>query len=162
MDALLTMTPESLQIRHGHAARSEKLHRDVDGFARLRRAGGTELIRMMAVAAALALLVVFAIPRAPAEVPIHDKDAARLDRTRTDKSDRLRVITVMPEPMSVLPPVASAVPLLPPLSSAPLSVRLPPAAPTQEADARSDICTRHGLHKVITQGGRSWRCRRPE
>jgi hypothetical protein len=23
-----------------------------------------------------------------------------------------------------------------------------------------DICTRHGLHKVITRGGKSWRCRR--
>jgi hypothetical protein len=23
-----------------------------------------------------------------------------------------------------------------------------------------DICTRHGMHKVITRGGRSWRCRR--
>jgi hypothetical protein len=119
---------------------------------------------MMAAAAALALLVVFAIPRAPAEAPIHDKDAARLDRIRADKSDRLRIITAMPDPMPVLPPVASAVPLsLPlPLSSTPLSVRLPPAALTQEADARSDICTRHGLHKVITQGGRSWRCRKPE
>jgi hypothetical protein len=23
-----------------------------------------------------------------------------------------------------------------------------------------DICARHGMHKVITKGGRSWRCRR--
>ena len=23
-----------------------------------------------------------------------------------------------------------------------------------------NICTRHGMHKVITRGGRSWRCRR--
>jgi hypothetical protein len=23
-----------------------------------------------------------------------------------------------------------------------------------------DVCERHGLHKVITRGGRSWRCRR--
>jgi hypothetical protein len=115
---------------------------------------------MMAVAAALALLVVFAIPRAPAEIPIHDKDAARLDRTRTDKSDRLRIITAVPDPMPALPPVASAVPL--PLPSTPSSIKLPLVAPAQEADARSDICTRHGLHKVITQGGRSWRCRKPE
>jgi hypothetical protein len=162
MDALLTMTPESLRIRHSHTRRYEKPHRDIDGFARLRRAGGTELIRMMAVAAALALLVVLAIPRAPAETPIHDKDAARLERTRADKSDRLRVITAVPDPMPVLSPVASAVPLPPSLPSAPLSIRPPPAAPAQEADARSDICTRHGLHKVITQGGRSWRCRKPE
>jgi hypothetical protein len=23
-----------------------------------------------------------------------------------------------------------------------------------------DICARHGMHKVVTHGGRSWRCRR--
>jgi len=23
-----------------------------------------------------------------------------------------------------------------------------------------DVCQRHGMHKVITRGGRSWRCRR--
>src|SRR3954469_4694323 len=26
--------------------------------------------------------------------------------------------------------------------------------------ARDGICTRHGMHKVYTRGGRSWRCRR--
>lgn len=25
---------------------------------------------------------------------------------------------------------------------------------------RSNICTRHGMRRVITRGGRSWRCRR--
>jgi hypothetical protein len=23
----------------------------------------------------------------------------------------------------------------------------------------SDVCTRHGMHKVITRGGKSWRCK---
>jgi hypothetical protein len=164
MDALLTMTPESLRIRHSHTRRYEETHRDIDGFARLRHAGGAEFIRMMAVAAALALLVVFAIPRAPAEVPIHNKDAARLDRIKADKSDRLRVVTAMPDPtpMLVLPPVASAVPLPSPPPSAPPSVRSLPAAPVQEVNARSDFCTRYGLRKIITQGGKSWRCRKSE
>jgi hypothetical protein len=25
--------------------------------------------------------------------------------------------------------------------------------------AKTDVCARHGLHKVVTHGGRSWRCR---
>jgi hypothetical protein len=24
----------------------------------------------------------------------------------------------------------------------------------------TDVCTRHGMHKVVTRGGKSWRCRR--
>jgi hypothetical protein len=124
---------------------------------------------MMVAAAALALLVTLAVPRAPAEVPISDKDSIRLDRIKIGKNDSLRVVTAMPgpspSPMLVWPPVESAKPSsLPPSVSPPLpSVRLPPPATlVQEADERSDICTRHGLRKVITQGGRSWRCRKPE
>jgi hypothetical protein len=36
----------------------------------------------------------------------------------------------------------------------PLRVITPPITRTP------DVCTRHGMHKVITRGGRSWRCRR--
>lgn len=28
------------------------------------------------------------------------------------------------------------------------------------AGVKADICTRHHLHKVITRGGKSWRCQR--
>ena len=28
------------------------------------------------------------------------------------------------------------------------------------AESRGNVCTRHGMHKVITRGGKSWRCRR--
>ncbi len=28
-----------------------------------------------------------------------------------------------------------------------------------KAQAVSDVCTRHGMHKVITRGGKSWRCK---
>lgn len=39
------------------------------------------------------------------------------------------------------------------------AIRLPPTAIRLQSKPR-DICTRHGMHKVITRGGRSWRCRR--
>jgi hypothetical protein len=38
---------------------------------------------------------------------------------------------------------------------------LPPAPPPQQVKvAEIDICARHHLRKVVTHGGRSWRCRR--
>jgi len=30
----------------------------------------------------------------------------------------------------------------------------------RHTEHHGDICTRHGMHKVETHGGRSWRCRR--
>ena len=27
------------------------------------------------------------------------------------------------------------------------------------ASSESDVCTRHGMHKVVTHGGKSWRCK---
>jgi hypothetical protein len=32
--------------------------------------------------------------------------------------------------------------------------------PKPESKKESNTCTRHGMHKVSTRGGRSWRCRR--
>lgn len=31
---------------------------------------------------------------------------------------------------------------------------------TAEREVEHDVCARHHMHKVITHGGRSWRCRR--
>jgi hypothetical protein len=42
-------------------------------------------------------------------------------------------------------------------------IKLTPAPRQAEAHAERserDICTRHRMHKVITRGGKSWRCRR--
>jgi hypothetical protein len=33
-------------------------------------------------------------------------------------------------------------------------------AQKSEPKRESDLCTRHKMHKVYTQGGRSWRCRK--
>jgi hypothetical protein len=32
--------------------------------------------------------------------------------------------------------------------------------PKPEPKPESNLCTRHGMHKVYTNGGRSWRCRK--
>lgn len=32
--------------------------------------------------------------------------------------------------------------------------------PTPHFSHPRDVCTRHGMHRVVTHGGRSWRCRR--
>jgi len=57
-------------------------------------------------------------------------------------------------------------------AAAPESVPLPPSRPSQAtsrirprqvASIRKqpgDICSRHGMHKEITRGGKSWRCRK--
>ena len=36
----------------------------------------------------------------------------------------------------------------------------PPAKPVKVAAVEKDVCARHHLRKVVTHGGRSWRCRR--
>lgn len=32
--------------------------------------------------------------------------------------------------------------------------------PKPKAEKENNLCTRHGMHKVITRGGKSWRCRK--
>jgi len=68
----------------------------------------------------------------------------------------VRTITIRRE--DVEPPIEEA-------SSA--EVPLPQARPVQASEPRRtirkaslDICQRHGMHKQITRGGKSWRCRR--
>lgn len=65
----------------------------------------------------------------------------------------VRTITIRREDVE-LPPVIEAV------AEAPL----PQARPVQQRrtirKASLDICQRHGMHKQVTRGGKSWRCRR--
>jgi hypothetical protein len=42
---------------------------------------------------------------------------------------------------------------------APVPVTIEPT-PIAAPRARPDICSRHHMHKVITSGGKSWRCRK--
>jgi hypothetical protein len=44
-------------------------------------------------------------------------------------------------------------------SVAPLPAPRPEIKAARVADRAKDLCERHGLRKVITNGGRSWRCR---
>jgi hypothetical protein len=77
------------------------------------------------------------------------------------KADRL---AFLPAPLTATPRDELSRPPEPPAAE-------PPPAPKRAADIRqahaerrhhreSNICTRHGMHKVITRSGRSWRCRR--
>ena len=43
------------------------------------------------------------------------------------------------------------------IDPAPPFAIVPPAI--VERHAPPDICARHGMHKVVTRGGKSWRCR---
>jgi hypothetical protein len=57
-----------------------------------------------------------------------------------------------------------------PLAVESTSAVMPPVILVQDEDkpiasrhrrrAATDICTRHGMQKVITRGGKSWRCRK--
>lgn len=128
---------------------------------------------LLAGAAMTSLLMVFAIQRLPGderiEVPapqmlqesVHKVDRAPVRRIETDR------VVAMAEPVPVTterirPDPAPAVPAL---------VALPEDAldetgtepkykrRVRQARAESNICTRHGKRKVMTRGGRSWRCR---
>jgi hypothetical protein len=58
------------------------------------------------------------------------------------------------------PPVERSQELLvdEPIGNSPTSPLHLPSA--HRADRHSDVCTRHGMHRVVTRGGRSWRCKR--
>jgi len=47
-----------------------------------------------------------------------------------------------------------------PIEPDPLMAALSEPAPPPRRKAESDICTKHGLRKIITNNGRSWRCGR--
>jgi len=70
---------------------------------------------------------------------------------------RVRTIPIVqppPEPrQEALEAIATAVPL-------PRERAVPPPRPKPRPTRVADICSKHGMHKQITNGGRSWRCRR--
>jgi len=130
-------------------------------------------------AAMMALLMVFAVQRIPGaeriEVPqpaipepqtsVHKVD--RLPAVRKIETDRV-VASTDPVPIkteTVRPDPAPSVPAL---------VALPQDAEGENgpepkykrrvreryASVESNVCTRHHMRKVITRGGKSWRCKR--
>jgi hypothetical protein len=71
------------------------------------------------------------------------------------KTDRLALPPVPAGgPAMVVPAVA------PPLLPAPHDDPKPARTERRHRHASGDVCTRHGMRKVVTRGGRSWRCRR--
>jgi hypothetical protein len=70
------------------------------------------------------------------------------------KSDRLPL-----PPVETIGP-ATVEPAAEPPSSPALIPEPKPRPRTISHHASLDVCTRHGMRKVTTHGGRSWRCRR--
>jgi hypothetical protein len=90
-------------------------------------------------------------PQPPAE-PV----AAALPR-----SDKLYVERAVPSVVEV-----RTIPIVPQPAPAPVVEKVAAVAEPEPSShvnrrerTRGDICTRHGLRKVTTRGGRSWRCR---
>lgn len=113
-------------------------------------------------------------PAAPV-APVAAK-AELIETPAAPKGDRVRVIPLptknqdraLMQPDA--PPAEEPMPVHPPpkpIERMPAPVAEEPAPePEPDAPARrryrssgGDICVRHGMHKVVTHGGRSWRCR---
>ena len=129
-------------------------------------------IAMVAVIA-VALPTMALWPKTPARTAVVE--------TAVGKADKIRVIPIyrkIEERAPVAPAAASSISATMPSSGPaepahalfPEKARVataepepPPAAASASRPRRrsveADLCTRHGLHKVITHGGKSWRCR---
>jgi hypothetical protein len=128
----------------------------------------TPLKMAAAGAAMLTLLMVFALQRAPAPASAsasqarageHRFDAAWRDTVAVipplKKADRLQVTSTEPKVTERVPPAPDAL------------VSVPPVILVQDEEpalrhrrAERNVCSRHGMRKVVTHGGRSWRCKR--
>jgi hypothetical protein len=114
---------------------------------------------------------------APEAAPTASTFGARLDldlfRRRWEPVDKLPPAVIIvrepakAEPQREQPRVAKVEPTHQPPTSEDEGVwpRPPPRPrstppPARSRYALSNICTRHGLRKHVTNGGRSWRCRR--
>jgi len=93
-------------------------------------------------------------PDASAPDPIAERWPEPQLTSLLHKADRL------PFPPIVQPAGPAAVsPAAEPLPS-PAVIQPITRARTSRHHAARDVCTRHGMRKVTTHGGRSWRCRR--
>jgi len=152
------------------------------GDAAERRAGWklTSLKVLFGGAAILSLMMVFAIQRLPGEtvepaaIPSERFDAAWADAFQTavvaKKQDKVRQIEMVAatDPKPVL--TERVVPE-PNTASGPITAQMPATEETarnrdstpsikHRSTAESNVCTRHKMHKVVTRGGKSWRCKR--
>ena len=87
--------------------------------------------------------------------------------TTVQRSDKLKVEPVSPSVVTVRT-IPIALPEPEPQSSPPPSPPTRAVAAAEEetrpartrVQKRGDICTRHGMRKIVTRGGRAWRCRK--
>ena len=119
---------------------------------------------LLAFSAMTALLMVFAIQRLPGDERIEIPNTAPPVQTNVvaKTADPIRVIeTVRPEPKPVL--TERIIPDAPVKVVPPVKMVSPieqDEQPVARQRSEQNVCTRHGMKKVITRGGRSWRCRR--
>ena len=95
----------------------------------------------------------------------------KADRDETPPQGVVRVFRVTKQVEGMIP---GAAPILPThafvktemAAAEPVPVRVDAPTPPERPKVRTirkaslDICTRHGMHKEITRGGKSWRCRK--
>jgi hypothetical protein len=127
--------------------------------------------------AMFALLIVFAVQRVPGDERIVvEKPKIRTgadDIVALPKTDRepIRAINLSIEPKTVterMPPAPNAPVSVPPVILVQDDDDKPPAARHRRhrnsepghSHSERNVCTRHKMRKVITHGGRSWRCRK--
>jgi hypothetical protein len=124
---------------------------------------------VLAFAAMTSLLTVFAIQRLPGDERIEvPKVADEVQTSVVKKTDMVRQIDMVAPPVAAMSKPVVTERIVP---EAPVAT--PPVAATEEgeqrpakkskqvyASAESNVCTRHNMRKVMTRGGKSWRCRR--
>jgi hypothetical protein len=138
---------------------------------------------LFAFAAMLSLLMVFAIQRIPSDerIEVPKVEPEMLAAQKTDPlfsvappKSQIRVIDTSKAFAPPSEPVVTERVRPDPSPSVPALVALPTDAEgengpepkykrrTREryASTERNVCTRHGMRKVITRGGRSWRCSR--
>jgi len=113
------------------------------------------------------ILITFAMTRMPASVTTA-KAEVRFDDSWNDimnplkfaalKAEIEKPVVIEPKPRTVTTErVILAVPAVLPdeeVSAPPVRQRV------KRVQQRGDVCTRHRMHKVVTRGGKSWRCRK--
>jgi len=109
-------------------------------------------------AVTVAIAATFALSRGP--LPVHQlRDKPFNDTLHED----LATLAAASERIEALnKPKVVQTESIRPIEPDPLMVALsePAMAPPPSRKAESDVCARHGLRKIITNSGRSWRCRK--
>jgi hypothetical protein len=114
------------------------------------------------------LLTTLAVVRLPTEKRIVVEKPKQVEWAESFQTAVVQKQIVTPkqdrEPIRQIPITAPAPPVQRVVAEVP--AKAPPVVQEEEERPRrrsaegGDICTRHGMHKVITRGGKSWRCRR--